>query len=175
VNGEANFIIDWDLARALHAPEGQDPNWYLRPALRITDRADAWTIFGQVDPALLTENDVATPPVCDGGDRVYLFANPDDDSLSPDDYVDDIDFEPDDGRADVLTTAAVTWDGVADYATFVIGFVAPGDYTVAFTCSSLADDPGVDDYPGVPDSSFDFRATALVTVQSGMDADVVLD
>jgi len=175
VGGDADFIIDWDLAKAVHAPDGQDPNWYLRPALRITDRTETWTIFGHVDPALLAESDDAMTPVCDGGDRAYLFAKPADDLLEPADYIDDMDMEVDDGRAEVLTTAAVTWDGLADYAEFVIGFVPPGDYAVAFTCDSTSDDAAVDDYPDVPGSNFDFRSTALVTVESGMDADVTLD
>ncbi len=175
VGGDADFIIDWDLAQALHAPEGQDPNWYLRPALRITDRAETGTIVGHVDPALLAENDDTVTPVCDGGDRAYLFANPEDDLFEAGDYIDDMDAEVDDGRGEVLTTAAVSWDGAAEFAEFVIGFVSPGEYTVAFTCDSVSDDPGSDDYPDIPGSNFDFRSTAAVTVETGLDADVILD
>jgi hypothetical protein len=175
VGGDANFVIDWDLAKAVHAPEGQDPNWYLRPALRVTDRTETGTIVGHVDPALLAENDDAVTPVCDGGDRAYLFTRPADDLLEPADYIDDLDALVDDGRAEVLTTAAVTWDGLAEYADFVIGFVSPGEYTVAFTCDSVSDDAAMDDYPDVPGSDFEFRATAPVTVETSMDADVVLD
>ena len=69
--GEADFVIDWNLARAVGAPPGQDPNRFLRPALKITDRAESGVIRGTVPAGLIDSNN---PDTCAGGNRVYLFA-----------------------------------------------------------------------------------------------------
>jgi hypothetical protein len=138
--GSADFVIDWNLAQAIHAPTGQDQNHYLRPALRITDRAESGVIRGTVAPELIDEN---APADCAGGNRVYLFAKPD----AQETPVDDLDMETDDGRAEVLTTASVEYSADRNAWEWVFGFVAPGSYTVAFTCSATADDPALDEYP----------------------------
>jgi hypothetical protein len=165
--GSAAFVIDWNLAKAIHAPEGQDPNHYLRPALRITDRAESGVIRGTVAAGLIDENN---PDNCAGGNRVYLFDKPaDEDAL-----LDDIDEELDDGRADPLTTAKVEYDVDSDEWRWVIGYVAPGDYTVAFTCSAMADEPLENDYPDIPDSAFDFAARDDVTVVAQETSPVIL-
>ena len=68
VGGDVDFIIDWNLANAVHAPPGQDPNYLVRPALRITNRAEVGTLTGTVDSNRIDEND---PTRCEGGNRVY--------------------------------------------------------------------------------------------------------
>jgi hypothetical protein len=167
VGGDVDFIIDWNLANAVHAPSGQDPNYFIRPALRITNRAEVGTIMGAVDAGKIDENN---PDNCEGGNRVYLFKKPD----GADTLEDDMDELLDDGRADVLTTALVTYDVNDNAWKFVIGFVSPGNYTVAFTCSSLADDSMLDDYPDNAVSNFDFASRADLTVETGTTTDVTL-
>ena len=167
VGGDVDFVIDWNLANAVHAPSGQDPNYFIRPALRITNRAEVGTIMGTVDSTRIDEND---PDNCEGGNRVYLFAKPD----AADTLEDDMDELVDDGRADVLTTAMVTYDVNDDAWEFVIGFVSPGNYTVAFTCSSSKDDSMLDDYPDNAVSNFDFASRADVPVETGTTTDVAL-
>ena len=141
VGGDADFVIDWHLAKAVHAPKGQSPNYQLRPALRITDRAETGKITGTVDPALIDENAVAA---CAGGNSVYLFSRPDGAVAE-----DDLDELADDGRAPVLTTARVTYDAETDRWRFSIGFVA------------------LDDYPDIPGSEFDFESRTDLTVHVG--------
>jgi len=167
VGGDADFVIDWHLAEAIHAPSGQEPNYKLRPALRITDRAETGKITGTVDPSRIDEN---AADDCAGGNSVYLFAKPDAAAVAED----DIDELVDDGRAEVLTTARVAYDSEADEWGFVIGFVAPGDFTAAFSCSAAADDAAVDDYPDVPGSEFDFESRTDLTVRSGETTDIEL-
>ncbi len=167
VGGDVDFVIDWNLANAVHAPSGQDQNYLIRPALRITNRAEVGTIMGIVDSTRIDENNSAN---CEGGNRVYLFEKPD----GADTLEDDMDALVDDGRADVLTTAMVTYDVNDDAWKFVIGFVSPGNYTVAFTCSSSKDDSMRDDYPDNADSNFDFASRADVTVETGTTTDVTL-
>lgn len=167
VGGDVDFIIDWNLANAVHAPPGQDPNYLVRPALRITNRAEVGTLTGTVDSTRIDEND---PTHCEGGNRVYLFKKP----AAEETLIDDMDEEIADGRADVLTTAQVTYDVDDDAWKFVIGFVSPGDYTVAFTCSSSVDDPMLDDYPDNAVSGFDFASRTDATVETGTTTDVAL-
>jgi hypothetical protein len=175
VNSEADFIIDWDLAMAINCPpgqvEGDIPLCFLHPALRVLDRAEAGSIWGTVDEALVyideTDAERCAP---DGGNRAYLFEKPADAAT----LVDDIDPLADDGRAQVLATAEVRYDLVDLKYRFKFGFVAPGDYTVAFSCSAIADDPGVDDYPDVQGSLFDFEAEMDLTVVDATRTDVDL-
>ena len=168
--GSADFVIDWNLAQSIHAPDGQDLNHYLRPALRIADRTVSGVIRGTVASELIDENN---PITCSGGNRAYLFARPDGGSETP---IDDLDMRDDD-RAEVLTTARVEYSVDRDAWEFVFGFVAPGSYTVAFTCSATADDPAVDDYPapadaGLAESEFDFHSRTDVDVEVAADAEV---
>ncbi len=165
--GDVDFIIDWNLANAVHAPPGQDPNYFIRPALRITNRALVGTIEGTVPAGLIDENN---PASCSGGNRVYLFEKP----AGSETLLDDMDEEVADGRAEVVTTAAVEYDVNSDEWRFVIGFVSPGDYTVAFTCSSTSDDSMIDDFPDNAVSGFDFAARDDVSVEVGTTTPAVL-
>ena len=81
---------------------------------------------------------------------------------------------PDDGRAEVLATAEVWLDLVDLKYRFKFGFVAPGDYTVAFSCSATADSPDTDDYPDVDGSLFDFETRADLTVDDAARTNVDL-
>jgi hypothetical protein len=165
--GSADFVIDWNLAQSVHAPTGQDLNHYLRPALRITDRAESGVIRGTVAPELIDEN---APAGCAGGNRVYLFARPD----AAETPIDDLDMETGDGRAEVLTTASVDYNVDRDAWEWVFGFVAPGSYTVAFTCSASADEPALDEYPDVAGSAFDFASRADVDVAASDESTATL-
>jgi hypothetical protein len=169
--GSADFVIDWNLAQAIHAPDGQDLNHYLRPALRIVDRAASGVIRGTVASELIDEND---PITCSGGNRVYLFDQPD----GAETRIDDLDMRDDD-RAEVLTTSKVENNVDRDTWEFVFGFVSPGRYTLAFTSSAIADDPAVDDYPapadaGLPESDFTFHGRGEVVVEVAADAEISL-
>ncbi len=166
VNGEADFIIDWDLAMAIHCPpsqiEGDVQTCYLHPALRLLDRAESGSIWGTVDDELVfideTDVDRCAPA---GGNRVYLFEK----TAGVTTLVDDLDLLPDDGRAEVLATAEVWYDLVDLKYRFKFGFVAPGEYTIAFSCSATADDPSADDFPDIEGSLFDFVAQSDLTVE----------
>jgi len=81
-----------------------------------------------------------------------------------DTLLDDTDEGSDDGRGEPLTTARVEYDVEGDEWRWVIGCVSPGSYTVACTCSAMADDPAANDYPDVPDGAFDCAARDDVTV-----------
>ncbi|HEX7037030.1 MAG TPA: DUF4382 domain-containing protein [Pseudomonadales bacterium] len=132
--GTTRLMLDWDLRRALTDPTGQ-PGYFLRPALRITDLAEYGAIVGTVADDLLTaptcDNDLAE----DRGNVVYLYEG-----------ADVVPVDIDGGDPEPLATGRVAQDaGAAGAYTYRIDFVPPGDYTVAFTCQGLADDPEVAD------------------------------
>lgn len=124
--GSMDFTIDFDLRKSITAPPGQNPDYILRPTLRIVDNAMVGTLQGSVDASLITGDACA----------VYVFAG----DVIADDY---------DGDGDALTSAKVTSDDGMTYG-YKVGFLAEGDYTAAFTCD--ADDPNVD-ADAVPDDA----------------------
>jgi hypothetical protein len=128
--GSSSYVIDWDLRKALTDPTGQ-PGYFLRPALRITDLAEFGTITGNVADSLLMDATCDNDLAADLGNVVYVYEGS---GITPLD-IDGADPEP-------LTTAAVAQDPQAAGAyTYSAVFMPPGDYTVAFTCQGLADDP----------------------------------
>jgi hypothetical protein len=134
-SGQAsNFVIDWDLRKGLTMPNGQDQEWKLRPALRITDMAESGTISGMVDEGLLSGG-TCTSNLAEDTDLVAVATDP-------------------------VVTAAVTQDENGMYS-YSAAYMSTGDYTVAFTCQSLDDDPGAVD-------SLDFSVPQNVAVTNGV-------
>ncbi len=136
--GESSFVIDWNLREGLVQPAGQQ-GYKLQPALRITDLQESGTISGTV-AAELVNNAACTSDANTGeGNAVYVFAGT---GIVPDD-IDGADPEP-------RTIADVRFDDVSGSYAYVVPFLAPGDYTVAFTCQAAddavpdAENPGVD-------------------------------
>jgi len=130
VGGEANFMIDIDLAKSLNKQPSGD--YKLRPTLRLVDLTETGTISGAVDgsliPGLISETDT--------GCRVYVYAGHD---ITPDDIHD---------GDNVLTTAKVLYDSGSTFYQYVAAYLPtdsaadPTPYTVALTCD--ADDPEID-------------------------------
>lgn len=130
--GIADFTIDFDLRKSVHDPVGQ-PDFYLRPALRLVDNLEVGSVSGTVSSELVTDGSCTNGLNHDMGNAVYLYAGAGavvDDEGSPN--------AP-------LGSAVVTLDpGTQEYR-YEIGFVAAGSYTVAFTCQAADDDPVTDD------------------------------
>ena len=124
--GLTDFTIDFDLRKSVHLPMNGDMRYVLKPSLRIVDNTVVGSIYGNVDPNLLT-GDAST---C----AVYAYEG---DGVTPDDV----------GSAtEPLTSAGVKLDLVEEgqYG-YRIAFLLPGTYTVALTCEADQDDPGTDD------------------------------
>ena len=142
----SNYVIDWDLRKALVDPVSEPGVLLLRPSLRISDRGRSGILTGTVDPALLDATDCANDLAADTGNAVYLFEGA---SSSVND-INDTDNDP-------LVTANVNQDSGGDYV-YSVSFLTPGDYTAAFTCTASNDDPAEDDNASDAVEPFDFAA-----------------
>ena len=128
--GEANFMIDIELAKALNRePDG---NYKLRPTLRLMDLSETGRITGTVAESLLPEMISET----DTGCKVYVYEGH---GVVLDDY-----HETD----NVLTSAKVLYDAGSTSFEYVAAYLptdseaGPTPYTVALTCDF--DDMGFD-------------------------------
>jgi len=136
--GDADFTVDFDLRKSVHKPEGLGSmiNYMLRPTLRIVNNVMIGNISGNVDAALINTS---------GGNAVYLYSGF---GVTPDDY----------GSPTPPLASAMVNDITGDYH---IGFVAIGNYTIAFTNAADADDSLTDD--NIP-----FYLPADITVEQGL-------
>ncbi|MBM4220080.1 MAG: DUF4382 domain-containing protein [Gammaproteobacteria bacterium] len=138
--GITRLVADFDLRKSIIEPPGLEPNYVLKPVLRLLDELEAGDIDGDVDLAALATaqlGDGASPGDCSGG--VYLF-------LGHDATPDDADGSADDG-ADPVVYLPLEFDGVNSVAHYHIAFVEAGDYSVAATCNFDVDaSPEVSEY-----------------------------
>ncbi|MFO1402420.1 MAG: DUF4382 domain-containing protein [Steroidobacteraceae bacterium] len=124
MSGVADYTVDFDLRKAITCPPGQAPACLLKPALRLVANASVGNIQGIVDASLVTAG-------CTPG--VYLY---DGAVTSPEDY-DSTAPAADMNQPRASRMPVQTADGL--YYQFT--FLAPGSYTVAYTCEAAADDP----------------------------------
>ncbi len=138
--GITRLVADFDLRRSIIEPPGLDPNYVLKPVLRLMDELEVGDIDGDIDLAALATaqlGDAAAAGDCKGG--VYLFSGH---GTTPD----DADGDMDDG-ADPVVYLPLEFDGVNPVVHYHIAFVEAGDYTVAATCHFDVDaSPEVSEY-----------------------------
>lgn len=144
--GTADFTVDFDLRKSLHEPMDAGDSYKLRPTLRLVDNAEAGSIAGTVDAALVPDG--CTP-------AVYVFEGA---GVAPDDV---------DGNApEPVTGAAVAPGGIGGQYEYRAAFLAAGVYTVALTCQAAADDPQQDDaavtFAGTQDATVTAQEEATV-------------
>jgi hypothetical protein len=133
------LVIDFDLRKSVHAPPGQDPNYILRPTLRLMDQLQVGKIAATIDLVALATGQLgagATVQSCKGG--LYLFSGG---TATPDDQ----DGDSADG-ADPVVYLPLAYDGVNTSITATVPFVEVGTYTVAATCDFDVDVADANDY-----------------------------
>ncbi|HZD51622.1 MAG TPA: hypothetical protein VE175_01125, partial [Woeseiaceae bacterium] len=99
----------------------------------------------------------AEPPLT--GNAVYVFEG-------MDAALDDVADADTDGIAPPLASDVVTMNETTGEFEYHLMYLLPGTYTIAFTCSAMADGAGDDDYPAPSDSGFDFDESINVGVVS---------
>jgi hypothetical protein len=162
--GITRLVADFDLRKSVIEPPGLEPNYLLKPVLRLMDVLEVGEIAGDVDLAALAVlqlGDGAGPGDCAGG--LYLFAGP---GATPD----DADGDAADG-ADPVVYQPLEFDGLNAVVPYQIAFVEAGDYTVAATCQFDVDaSPESSEYdPGAASGEPGFETMTWTT-----DADVTV-
>jgi hypothetical protein len=157
VNGDADFVIDFDLRKSVVKPEAEGQDYKLKPALRMVNMAEAGDIGGTVDSTLLAGSG------CTGANAVYVFEGTD-----PDD---------EDGIApDPVTSALVNYRETEGIYAYRVAYLVPGDYTVALTCNADLDG-AEDDFPA-GSSGFDFVRNedgTIMTRSASVSVDTLAD
>jgi hypothetical protein len=119
-----DFTIDLDLRRSLILPEGET-DAILRPSLRLVHTEQTGSIACTIDDVLISA-------ACDNPDvslgAVYIYEGAD---VTPMDVRNE--------STDPLTTALVFFED--DVYLYEAGFLPAGEYTVAYTCDAVNDDP----------------------------------
>ena len=133
------LVIDFDLRKSITAPPGQDPNYIMRPTLRLLDQLQVGKITATVDLAALATAQLgpgSAVSACKAG--LYLFSGG---AATPDDQDGDVA----DG-ADPILYEPVAYDGVNTSVTIDLPFVEVGTYTLAATCNFDVDVADANDY-----------------------------
>lgn len=148
VNGTVDFTIDFDLRKSITVKglNQGNPEFKLRPTLRVTDNSEVGHIKGNVDGTLLTN-------LCNDNTHygVYIFEGSD---ATPDD----------EGSVNSPLTSSL----IDEQFQYEIGFINAGDYTLALTCMADLDDPEIDD-------DITFVQTDNVSVMSEMTTTLDID
>jgi hypothetical protein len=119
--GDVDLTVDFDLRKSI-VPDPNDPTKYqLIPSMRAIVNQAAGTISGEVATSLIT----CLQPA------VYVYQG----DVTPDDV--DIDAPP--GRVQPFTSALVGFNQTSSRYNYTVGFLPPGNYTVAFTCDAPFD------------------------------------
>jgi hypothetical protein len=133
------LVIDFDLRKSITAPPGQDPNYIMRPALRLMDQLQVGKIAATVNlAALLTAQLGSGAPLTSCKAGLYLFAGA---NTVPDDQ----DGSDTNGASPILYQP-VPYDGVNTEVPITVAFVEVGTYTLAATCDFAVDAADSDDY-----------------------------
>lgn len=140
--GTTSVLIEFDLRKSVTAPEGQSPDYILKPALRVINELQVGKITANIDLAALTVAQLgsgAAASSCNAG--LYVFSGA---TATPDDADGDT---VDDGGTDPVVYMPIPYDGVTTMVPITIPFMATGSYTVAATCNFNVDTaPDVNDY-----------------------------
>jgi hypothetical protein len=125
ISGVVDYTIDFDLRKAITCPPGQAPACILKPVERLVDNTTVGNIQGQVSNTLV-------PTGCTPG--VYLYAGT---VTAPEDM--NSAAAAGDPNQPIASKAPVAGSQPPYYYQFT--FLAPGNYTMAFTCQASQDDP----------------------------------
>lgn len=133
------FVIEFNLHKAMTYNPGPD-RYILKPeGVRVVDVETAASISGVVGNELFDGN--GTPPCIDKadvnvGNVIYLYEGH---GLDVDNLADNYDSNVDDSVPDTAI-APYASETVAEDGSYEIAYLAPGNYTLAFTCEAEADD-----------------------------------
>jgi hypothetical protein len=124
-SGVVDYTIDFDLRQAITCPPGQAPACILKPVERLVDNTTVGNVQGQVSNTLV-------PTGCTPG--VYLYAGT---VTAPEDMNSMV--PAGDPNQPLASKAPIASSQPPYYYQFT--FLEPGNYTLAFTCEAVQDNP----------------------------------
>jgi len=153
-SGVVDYTIDFDLRQAIICPAGQSPVCTLKPVERLVDNTTVGNIQGTV-------SNTSVPTGCTPG--VYLYGGT---VTAPEDM--NSAGSATDPNKPISSRVPVATSQPPYYYQFT--FLAPGTYTVAFTCQAAQDDPDLVDSavtfnPVLPNISVTANMTTTVDIQ----------
>jgi len=158
----SEFMLDFDMRLGVQQHSGgmMGNEYELHSAMRMINMNEAGGLNGVIDPSMIDVNHAA----CDdgpGGNWVYLFPG---NAAEPDDIA-----EPDtDGREGPMVVDRVELDTMTGDHRYHLGYLEPGSYRLAMTCSGEWDEDNDGDYPADPEARFSFQMfSAPVEVMAG--------
>ena len=125
--GTADFVVDFDLRKSLTLDNsGGTTTYTLKPALRLIDMQQVGSVGGSVVSTLNIGGTLITATTC--SPAVYVYSGT---GVIPEGY----EVTLSNGTAP-LTSAKVSLDAMSGNYVYTVGFLAPGDYTLAVTCAT---------------------------------------
>lgn len=121
-----DFTLDFDLRKSVHQEGAGD--YKLRPTIRVVDSLVVGSIAGAVAAELIASELCNNGDNNDIGNTVYIFESAD---QIPQD-VQGVDGDP-------LASVMVNFNAETENYEFLAGFIAAGEYTMAFTCDGSID------------------------------------
>lgn len=142
-SGDSTVTITFGLALAVQQRDDKDDYLLAADGIRVQENASSASLTGRVDSSLFdTESPCEEKTDPEAGNRIYLYA----DTLSTSQQAGDVfttnsaNEIPDNAVAPVAV-ATLTEDTLTGSWQYALGFLASGDYTLAFSCNAENDDP----------------------------------
>jgi len=148
--GTADFTVDFDLRQSITLDNsGGTATYTLKPTLRLIDMQQVGSIQGSVATTLSIGTTLITATTC--SPAVYVYQGM---GIVPEGYNVTVT-----GGVMPLTSANVTLDNTTGNYVYTVGFLAPGNYTLAVTCAAS-------DTSGATSLAFSTSQTATVTANN---------
>ncbi|MDC8830278.1 DUF4382 domain-containing protein [Alteromonas gilva] len=164
----AAYTVEFDLRKSLVDPVGQPNTIFLKPrGVRLVANDSVGTLSGTVSEDLLLDSACAAKADIDEGNAVYLYTGSD---LNPELLGDDADSPADANEIAPFAIASVTYNADTESYEFVAGYLPADEYTVAFSCLALFDQPESDENSDV----FSFQAVIETSVTATEETTVTL-
>lgn len=142
-SGEQIFTVEFGLAQALHYQQSQDNYLLTTEGVRLMDNATAASLSGRVDSALfdsVAPCDTKTDP--ENGNRIYLYSSgPVPLAELADVFTGSSSASVPAGKRAPYAVASMARDVLTGGWQYSLGFIAAGDYTLAFACDAADDNP----------------------------------
>ena len=157
-NGQTiNLTVDFDMRKSIVQDPNDSTRFIFNPQLRVVQNQDVGTLTGNVDASLL--KGLCTP-------AVYVYSG----QVTPTD--ENLNAPP--TEAQPVSSSLVGVNSTTGAYDFTVGFLPPGDYTVAFTCNADQDVSNQDNGPSGSNTVF-FTSTGTATVAAQKVSQVTLN